>query len=206
LGVAPSQRSCLAEGNGFEDDEIQGGQALDRKNSPGRAVKEVMFAKLFLVFVLVPLADLVLLWILFVSLPWSASLLLILVTALLGAYFSRQQGSRVLREIRQEIHRNVIPANSLLDGVLVFVAGVLLITPGILTDLVGFCLLFPTVRRYLRARLLHYLKGKIQVEAATFTAGFGASGFGGGHRSVGPHFDDDGVIEGEVVERHEAKP
>jgi UPF0716 protein FxsA len=164
-----------------------------------------MFAKLFLVFVLVPLADLVLLWILFVSLPWSASLLLILVTALFGAIFARQQGTRVLREIRQEIHRNVIPANSLLDGVLVFAAGLLLITPGVLTDLVGFSLLFPTVRGFLRSRLLQYLKGKIQVQATTFSAGFSSSGFGAGYRSAGPHFDEEGVIEGEVVERNDAK-
>ncbi len=160
-----------------------------------------MFAKLFLIFVLVPLADLVLLWILFVTVPWWASLLLILVTALLGTYFSRQQGTRVLQEIRRELQQNLLPGNALIDGVRVFMAGVLLITPGVLTDAVGFALLVPASRRFLRVQVIEYLKRKVKVETVSFTSSFhsmGGTPFGGSGPS--PHFDDD-IIEGEVVER-----
>ncbi len=166
-----------------------------------------MFARLFLIFVLVPLADLVLLWIFFVSVPYYYSLLLVLLTALLGTYFSRQQGAKVLREIRGEMQRNLIPATALLDGVLVFVAGVLLITPGILTDMVGFALLFPAIRAQVREKMLDYLKRKIRVETVKFTSEF-ASGFEAtdqppfGSSFYGkPHFQDEDIIEGEVINK-----
>jgi UPF0716 protein FxsA len=155
--------------------------------------------RLFLLFVLVPTADLVLLWILFVTLPWYVTLLTILITALLGTYFSRQQGARVLHEIRQELQRNLLPANSLVDGVLVFTAGVLLITPGVLTDLAGFALLLPPVRRYLRNAAIEYLKHKVKVETVTFTSQF--KPFNGGFGPHGPHYADDNTVDGEVVDR-----
>lgn len=155
-----------------------------------------MLTRLFLLFVLVPTADLVLLWILFITLPWYVSLLWILVTALLGSFFARQQGAKVLREIRQEMQRNLIPANSLVDGVLVFTAGILLITPGVLTDSVGFALLLPRVRRALRQQAMEYFKRKIKVETVHFTSSFNSN--------VGPnrpHFEDATVVDGEVVDR-----
>jgi UPF0716 protein FxsA len=152
--------------------------------------------RLFLLFVLVPTADLVLLWILFISVPWYASLLWILLTALIGSFLARQQGAKVLREIRQEMQRNLLPANSLVDGVLVFAAGVLLITPGVLTDLAGFALLTPPFRRLLRQQAMAYLKRKIKVETVSFTSSFN-SGFGAPH----PHFEDPNIVEGEVVDR-----
>lgn len=155
-----------------------------------------MLIRLFLLFVLVPTADLVLLWILFISLPWYVSLLWILLTALLGSFFARQQGAKVLREIRQEMQRNLLPANSLVDGLLVFSAGILLITPGVLTDMAGFALLMPPVRRLLRQQAMEYLKRKIKVETVSFTSGFSAK-YGASH----PHFEDPNIVEGEVVDR-----
>lgn len=155
-----------------------------------------MLTRLFLLFVLVPTADLVLLWILFITLPWYVSLLWILVTALLGSFFARQQGAKVLREIRQEMQRNLLPANSLVDGVLVFTAGILLITPGVLTDLAGFALLLPRVRRVLRQQAMEYFKRKIKVETVQFTSSFN-SNFGPNR----PHFEDTTVVDGEVVDR-----
>ncbi len=155
-----------------------------------------MLTRLFLLFVLVPTADLVLLWILFITLPWYVSLLWIVTTALLGSFFARQQGAKVLSEIRQEMQRNLLPANSLVDGVLVFAAGILLITPGVLTDLAGFALLLPPIRKFLRQQALDYLKQKIKVETVSFTSNFAAK-----HGSNHPHFDDPSIIEGEVVDR-----
>jgi UPF0716 protein FxsA len=155
-----------------------------------------VLTRLFLLFVLVPTADLVLLWILFITLPWYVSLLWIVTTAVLGSFFARRQGARVLSEIRREMQRNLLPANSLVDGVLVFAAGILLITPGVLTDLAGFALLLPRVRRLLRHHAMDYLKRKIKVETVSFT-----SNFAGKHGPNHPHFDDPSIIEGEVVDR-----
>lgn len=155
-----------------------------------------MLARLFLLFILVPTADLVLLWILFVTLPWYVSLLWIVATALIGSFVARQQGARVLSEIRQEMQRNLLPANSLIDGVFVFAAGILLITPGVLTDLAGFALLTPPIRKFLRQQALAYLKQKITVGTVSFTSSFGAK-----NSPHQPHFDDPNVVEGEVVDR-----
>ncbi|MBL8891300.1 MAG: FxsA family protein [Planctomycetaceae bacterium] len=155
-----------------------------------------MLARLFLLFVLVPTADLVLLWILFITLPWYLSLLWIVATALMGSFIARQQGAQVLKEIRREMQRNLLPANSLIDGVFVFAAGILLITPGVLTDLAGFALLTPSIRTFLRQRTLAYLKQKIQVETVSFTSTFAAQ-----RAPHHPHFDDPNVVEGEVVDR-----
>lgn len=155
-----------------------------------------MLARLFLLFVLVPTADLVLLWILFITLPWYVSLLWILTTALIGSFVARQQGAQVLNEIRQEMQRNLLPANSLIDGVFVFAAGILLITPGVLTDLAGFALLTPPIRKFLRQQTLAYLKQKIKVETVNFTSSFTAQ-----RSPHHPHFDDPNIIEGEVVDR-----
>lgn len=59
--------------------------------------------------------------------------------------------------------RGELPHREALDGLLILLAGAVLLTPGFLTDTVGFLLLFPPVRRAIRGRLGHYLKERIQI-------------------------------------------
>jgi len=70
-------------------------------------------------------------------------------TALLGGVLVRVQGFSVLMRVRDAIGRNELPAFEMLDGALLLVAGLVLLLPGFVTDILGFLLLIPMLRRYL---------------------------------------------------------
>jgi len=67
-------------------------------------------------------------------------------TGILGAYHAKQQGISVMHRIREELRNGRFPADELIDGLLLLIAGVVLITPGLLTDITGFLILLPATR------------------------------------------------------------
>ena len=71
-------------------------------------------------------------------------------TAMLGAWLARRQGLRTLRQIELSLSQGQIPAEELIDGVLILIGGILLVTPGVLTDLFALVLLFSTTRTYFK--------------------------------------------------------
>jgi UPF0716 protein FxsA len=79
-----------------------------------------------------------------IGLGWT--LILILVTAIIGAYLMRQQGFGVLAQIREDVNAGRVPAQAMAHGVLILMAGLLLLTPGFVTDALGFLLFIPAVR------------------------------------------------------------
>jgi UPF0716 protein FxsA len=80
-----------------------------------------------------------------------------ILTALIGGTLVRIQGFSVLMRVRDAMARNEVPALELLDGALLLVAGLLLLLPGLITDVVGFLLLVPVLRRLLIARYVRIL-------------------------------------------------
>ena len=110
-------------------------------------------AKLLLLFTLVPAVELVLLLEVGRQIGTAATLLLILVTGVVGAVLARRQGVAALGHIRAELAAGRIPGPTIVDGIMILVAGALLITPGILTDIAGFLCLVPATRRAIRVRL-----------------------------------------------------
>lgn len=78
------------------------------------------------------------------------TLALIVFTGIVGAYLARLQGLSVLTRAQEQINRGELPAGSLVDGVMIVVAGALLMTPGILTDAFGFSLLVPAFRNRIK--------------------------------------------------------
>ena len=78
-----------------------------------------------------------------------------ILTAILGTWLVRHQGFGVLMRVRDAIARDQVPALELLDGALILVAGLFLLLPGFLTDIVGFLLLVPPLRRFLIRRYVH---------------------------------------------------
>ena len=86
----------------------------------------------------------------------------IAVTGIAGAILARHQGMGVLRELRQRMRQGELPGQALVDGVLILIGASLLLTPGFLTDLVGFSLLVPFIRTRYRRMLLLRLRRKIQ--------------------------------------------
>ena len=95
---------------------------------------------------------------------------LILLTGFLGAALARHQGFAVLRAIQESLQRGEVPTRELLDGVCILIAGALLITPGLLTDMTGFALLIPSFRTFLLRSLQHRIEVWVQQQAAVFTA------------------------------------
>ncbi len=87
---------------------------------------------------------------------------IVILTGALGAWAARTQGFYVLARIQEEISRERLPGVHLLDGGLVLVGGVLLITPGLLTDIIGFALMIPAVRELIRRRILRKVERMIQ--------------------------------------------
>lgn len=109
-----------------------------------------MFFRLLLLFTVVPLAELALLIRVGELVGVGATIGLVILTGLLGAWLTRLEGARVLRRVRAEMEAGRVPTDQLLDGMLVLVAGAVLLTPGLITDAIGFFLLIPAGRRRVR--------------------------------------------------------
>ena len=112
-----------------------------------------MLFRLFLLFTVIPLLELYLLIRLGAYLGSLDTLAIVIATGIVGGLLARSQGLAVLNRIRMELEEGRIPADSLFDGVMILVAGVLLITPGLLTDGLGLSLLIPWTRQGLKSRL-----------------------------------------------------
>ena len=123
-----------------------------------------MFYKLLLLFTLVPVAELTLLiWLGRLIGLWE-TIAIILVTGLIGASLTKWQGLKIVRRIRHELDTGEMPGDSLVDGLMVLVAGALLLTPGVMTDLFGFTLLIPhtrpPIRRMVKRRFERWAKAR----------------------------------------------
>lgn len=121
-----------------------------------------MFLRLFLVFTLIPLFELYLLITVGSYLGVGLTILVVLGTGMAGAYLARLEGWRTWQKIQSELQSGAAPANELIDGVLILAAGLLLITPGILTDIVGFGLLVPPTRAALKIVIRRALEKRAQ--------------------------------------------
>jgi UPF0716 protein FxsA len=112
--------------------------------------------RLFFLFILVPLLELYILIKIGGYLGAFQTVALVVLTALLGIVLVRLQGLRTLLKIRQSLSQGIVPAEEMVDGVLIFVGGILLIIPGVLTDLFAMVLFIPYTRtifkRWLRRR------------------------------------------------------
>ena len=121
-----------------------------------------MFIKLLIIFIFVPVMEL---YILIESgriIGLGATIGLIMLTGTAGAWLARSQGVEILRRIQEETSRGQMPAITLIDGVLVLVGGLLLLTPGFFTDVLGFSFLVPATRNLWRRGLNAWLQKQIQ--------------------------------------------
>lgn len=109
--------------------------------------------RLLLLFILVPAVELALLIEIGSRIGTLATLALIVVTGMIGASLARRQGFQIFRKVQAEVAAGRLPAGSLVDGLLILIAGALLITPGILTDAAGFLLLIPAYRGFMKRAL-----------------------------------------------------
>ncbi len=117
-----------------------------------------MFLRLLLLLTVVPLVELMILLRIAERFDWGPTIVLVVLTGALGAYLARREGLKALSRIQSELAAGVPPAASLVDGALILVAGIVLVTPGILTDLCGFALLISPIRAWVRRGLAEALR------------------------------------------------
>lgn len=120
-----------------------------------------MLLRLILLFTLVPLIELSLLIELGRHIGLGSTIAIVLVTGIIGAYLAKYEGFKVISGIRQELGAGKIPAEGLIDGVIILAGGLLLLTPGLLTDSIGFLALIPVTRNHLKQYLKRKFKQKI---------------------------------------------
>lgn len=118
---------------------------------------------LFLLLTVVPLVELALLLTLGHYTSVSFTLGFVIVTGILGAVMLRLQGLAAWRNVQRDLREGRMPTDSLLDGLMIVIAAVLLITPGVLTDLIGITLLIPPCRRLYRRVLGRWFGAQFQL-------------------------------------------
>lgn len=125
-------------------------------------------AKLLLHFIVTPIVELLLLIEIGKAIGTLEVILLTIITSIAGAALTKSQGLSVLRKMQQEMAEGKMPASNLTDGVMILIGGILLLTPGVLTDLFGLFLLIPWSRILLKKILTKWIihqieKGQIHI-------------------------------------------
>lgn len=115
----------------------------------------------FLIFLVVPLIELYLLMTIGARIGLLPTLGTIVLTAAVGSTYVRRQGLAILRELQIELSQGGLPGRQVVEGMLVAVAGLLLLTPGFLTDAVGFAMLMPSIRSRAATTLLQRFSHRV---------------------------------------------
>jgi len=122
-----------------------------------------MLAKLFLLFLTVPIIEIVLFIEIGSRIGTVATLLIVVITAILGASLAHREGLKTWWRMQNKLASGAMPDEELLDALMILVAGAVLLTPGFLTDTVGFLLLFPGTRRVIKQWARRKLGQRMQV-------------------------------------------
>ncbi len=122
-----------------------------------------MFFYLLLLFILVPFVELVLLIKIDAQIGTANTLALVIFTGVVGAWLARREGLRTYIKLQNELQAGQLPGDRLIDALLILVAGALLVTPGVMTDVIGFSLLIPPARAGIRAYLKKRFSTRIEM-------------------------------------------
>jgi UPF0716 protein FxsA len=152
-----------------------------------------MFRFLFLIFLIVPLIEIYFLIQVGSIIGAAWTIFLVVGTAVLGAYLLRLQGFNTLHRAQTSMAHGQIPAIEMLEGLALLVSGALLLTPGFVTDTIGFLLLTPPIR-------VAFIKTMVKNSTMMFTS---RTQF---YQSrPHPSQEKGDVIEGEVIDEDDAR-
>lgn len=147
---------------------------------------------LFILFVVMPLIEILVLIQVGQAIGVWYTLALVVTTAFIGINLLRQQGLSTLLRARSRLDSGEIPAKEMVEGLILAVGGALLVTPGLVTDVLGFCCLIPLIRLRLLARIQDHLIRQVDVEIQRGPRqGPGPSAGGRGASSGGDIIDGD---------------
>jgi UPF0716 protein FxsA len=121
-----------------------------------------LFLRLFLLFTFVPAIELYLIIRVGSIIGALNTILIIVFTGILGAYYAREQGFKIVSSIQLKMEQGTVPGDDLVSGAMLLVGGALLITPGFITDFLGFSLIFPPTREAIKVGVRRYLERKVR--------------------------------------------
>ena len=114
-----------------------------------------MLLKLFLAFTLIPIIELYLLIEVGTIIGTLNTVIVVIATGFAGAWLARLQGMQTMIRVRSSLQQGIMPTEELMDALLIFMAGIVLLTPGFITDAAGLLLLIPETRNHFK-RFLRY--------------------------------------------------
>lgn len=115
-------------------------------------------ALVLLALILVPIAEIAVFIQVGGLIGLGPTLLCIVLSAVLGLWLLRRQGLKTVRDAQASLNRNEMPVRELVDGVCLFFAGAFLLTPGFITDAIGFLLMIPPIRHWAGAAVMRYFR------------------------------------------------
>lgn len=124
-----------------------------------------MLGLLFLLFLLVPIAELYVIIQVAGAVGVLNTLGLLILSGVVGAWLAKREGLGLLRRIQSQLEQGVLPAKEVVDGALILFAGALMLAPGFLTDMLAMLLLIPPTRAVVRGVLLRRFRHRITVQA-----------------------------------------
>lgn len=117
-----------------------------------------MFLYLVLLFTVVPVVELAVLLKVGRYIGILNTISIVLLTGIAGAILARSQGLKIIKKIQDDLNMGIVPADKLIDGAMILSGGLLLLTPGFITDFAGFMILIP----YTRGLVKNWVKRKIK--------------------------------------------
>ncbi|WP_420419202.1 FxsA family protein [Pacificispira sp.] len=157
---------------------------------------------ILLLFIAVPIAEIALFIEIGGAIGTVWTVITIFATAIIGTWLVRQQGLQTMERARAAMNRNQMPVDEVIAGLCILVAGALLLTPGFLTDALGFVLLIPPMRAALAKTVIGSMRasGRFHVHAGGLGGASNPPGGGPGRGGRGP------VIDGEFEEVSDPDP
>lgn len=121
---------------------------------------------LFLLFIIMPIIEIALLVKVGGLIGAWNTIGIVIVTAFVGAYLVRREGFHTLQAAQQKMQRNELPGREMLEGLLLVISGVLLVTPGFVTDIFGFLLVLPPSRHVIANMLSKHVQMQVVQQAS----------------------------------------
>lgn len=167
--------------------------------------KYFMFSKLFVLFVLVPAVELYLLILIGQQIGALETFGIILATGLLGSFLAKTQGLATWIKLQKKLATGQIPGKELLDGAIILISAAFLLTPGVLTDIVGLLGLFPVTRSIFRKALMPWLIKIFNRQAMSGAVRFQATSFDPENTTShsAPQYHGDSIVDGQATARPE---
>ncbi|PRP90315.1 phage T7 F exclusion suppressor FxsA [Enhygromyxa salina] len=163
-----------------------------------------MLGRLFLLFTLVPIVEIYLLVTLGGLMGPGPTVALVAATGFLGAWLARREGRKALAAYQESMAKMELPEDGIVSGLLILAGGVMLITPGVMTDVFGLAMMVPPIRRATASLVKKRMQKRIasgdvqvmHIGAGGFRAGFGGGVGRGGDGGLG----DGAVVDAEIVD------